>query len=166
VKDLLRENSRAACVLLVLAVFLFDQLTKWLVARTLLIGETVHVVPGLFNLTHWRNRGVAFGLFADMQSPHATSFVIGFSVVAMAVVGFLLWRGPATPVAAAGLALILGGAFGNLVDRLRGGSVVDFLDFYIGSYHWPAFNIADGAIVLGAAALAFEILRRRPSGEN
>lgn len=159
--DFFRRQPRALYLVLAAAVFLLDQTSKWLVARFVLLGETHHIVPGLFNLTHWRNRGAAFGLFADATSPAAQAFLIAFSAAALLLVLLLLWRGPASALAGAGLALIFGGALGNLLDRLRGGSVVDFLDFYLGPHHWPAFNLADGAIVLGAGVLALEVLRGR-----
>ncbi|MFQ5724144.1 MAG: signal peptidase II [Terriglobia bacterium] len=153
-------RSRSLYLLLALAVFLLDQASKALVARTLAAGELRRVLPGFFNLTHTRNPGAAFGLLSNSDSPWAGAFLILFSVAALALVWSLLWRGPAR-LAGVGLGLILGGALGNLFDRLRAGSVVDFLDFHVGGYHWPAFNLADSAIVVGAAALLAEILRSR-----
>lgn len=154
--------SRAFFLLLGGAVFLLDQASKWMVANAMALGEIRRVIPGLFNLTHVRNRGAAFGLLSNYDSPWPAVFLIAFSVAALALVLSLLWRGPA-PLTGVGLALILGGALGNLFDRLRDGSVVDFLDFHLGAYHWPAFNLADSAIVVGAVALVGEVLRsRRP----
>jgi signal peptidase II len=155
------ERVRLFYLLVAAVVVALDQATKWLAARELMLGETRTVLPGLFNLTHWQNRGAAFGLFADATSPATQIFLIAFSLAALALVGWLLWRGPGSRLAGWGLGLILGGALGNLVDRLHRGSVVDFLDFHLGAHHWPAFNLADSAIVLGAGALMVEILWRR-----
>ena len=155
-------SARGAYFLLVVGVFLLDQGSKALVARTLALGETRRVLPGFFNLVHVRNPGAAFGLLSNFDSPWVTAFLVAFSVAALALVLSLLWRGPAR-LAGLGLGLIFGGAVGNLFDRLRAGSVVDFLDFHLGGYHWPAFNLADSAIVLGAAALIAEVLRSRRS---
>lgn len=155
------RHARTAFLFLAGAVFLLDQGTKWLVVRGPALGETRSIIPGLFNLTHVRNRGAAFGLFANFESTWAVVLLIAFSAAAMILVLTLLWRNHAPQQAGWGLALILGGAAGNLVDRLRAGSVVDFLDFHFGPYHWPAFNLADASIVVGATVLIYRVLRRR-----
>jgi len=142
-------------------VFLLDQFSKQAVMQALPLGETRRLLPGLFNLTHLRNRGAAFGLFADVESIVVLVFLVGFSLAALTLVLVLLWRGTASSLSGWGLGLILGGALGNLFDRLRSGSVVDFLDFHLGPYHWPAFNLADSAIVLGAAVLMVEVFYGR-----
>ncbi|MGH9509805.1 MAG: signal peptidase II [Terriglobales bacterium] len=150
--------------LFALLVLLLDQGTKWLVRDRLPLHESISVIPGFFRLTHVQNRGAAFGLFADSPSQWKVALLILFSVVALLVVSRLLWKNShsftATGVA---LALILGGAVGNLWDRLSEGFVVDYLDFNFGSYHWPAFNVADSAIVVGALILVAEILLPRPA---
>lgn len=153
--------ARAFYLLLVGAILLLDQGSKWMVAHSLALGETRRVIPGLFNLTHLQNRGAAFGLFADFSSPWVLGFLIAFSAAVLVLLGTWLWRGPGSRWAGWGLALILGGALGNLFDRLRTGQVVDFLDFHLGAYHWPAFNLADSAIVVGVAVLMGEVLRSR-----
>lgn len=140
---------------------MLDQASKAVVARALAPGASRGVIPGLFNLTHVRNRGGAFGLLANVDGPWVEFFLIGFAAAALALVVGLLWRRPDRLVGAA-LGLILGGALGNLFDRLRAGGVVDFLDFHLRGYHWPAFNLADSAIVLGAATLVVEVFRSRP----
>lgn len=158
--------TRAFYLFLAFAVFLCDQLSKAVVARWLALGETRRIVPGLLNLSHVHNRGAAFGLLANATSPVVLVLLVGFSVAILVLVLSLLWRGPASRLTGWGLGLILGGALGNLLDRLYAGSVVDFLDFHLGSYHWPAFNLADSAIVVGAAVLMTEVLRsRRRAGE-
>ncbi len=155
------RKGRIFYLLLAVVVFLLDQASKAMVVYSLPPGITRRVIPGLFNLTHLRNRGAAFGLFADGNSTVVSAFLIGFSVVALVLVVTLLVRGAVSGLGGWGLGLILGGALGNLFDRLRSGSVVDFLDFHLAGYHWPAFNLADSAIVLGALILMLELLRRR-----
>ncbi len=135
-----------------------DRMTKWLVAQRITEHDSVDVIPGLFRLTHVQNQGAAFGLFSDSPSEWKVAMLILFSVAALAVVTTLLWRnGDALNATAIALSLVFGGALGNLWDRVANGRVIDFLDFYLGSHHWPAFNIADSAIVVGALLLLSEI---------
>ncbi len=137
-----------------------DQATKVWVLKDLALGDRVPVIAGLFNLVHVHNRGAAFGLLSGSHEDFARIFFICTTVVVLAVVGYLLWRLPVGhPRAALGYSLILTGAVGNLLDRLRLGEVVDFLDFYWRTHHWPAFNVADTLVCLGAAALAWAILK-------
>jgi len=159
--------SRGASLMLAAAVFLLDQGAKWLVAGSMRVGEVRSVVPGFFNLTHLHNRGAAFGLFADSDSPAVRALLIAFSLAALALVFYLLWLGVTSRWTGWGLGLILGGALGNLLDRVRAGRVVDFLDFHLAGYHWPAFNLADSAVVIGALLLMVEVLRphRHETGE-
>jgi signal peptidase II len=135
-----------------------DRMTKWLVAQRITLHDSVDVIPGLFRLTHVQNQGAAFGLFSDSPSEWKVAMLILFSVAALAVVTALLWRnGNALNATAIALSLVFGGALGNLWDRIANGRVIDFLDFYVGVHHWPAFNIADSAIVVGALLLLSEI---------
>ena len=152
--------SRSASLMLAAALFLLDQGSKWLVVTSLRLGEVRPVIPGVFNLTHLQNRGAAFGLFANYDPLLVRAALIAFSVAALALVLYLLWRGLNSRWTGWGLGLILGGALGNLFDRVRSGSVVDFLDF--GGYWFP-FNLADSAVVLGALLLMVEVLR--PHGQ-
>ncbi len=145
--------------LIALLVVIFDQLAKWLVATNIGLHDSMSVIPGFFRITHVQNRGAAFGLFSDSPAEWKVGILILFSLMALIVVSMLLWKNShAMTVTGVGLALILGGAVGNLWDRLINGHVVDFLDFYVGGYHWPAFNVADSAIVIGALLLVAEIL--------
>lgn len=145
--------------LIAAAVILLDRVTKLLVISHIPVAHEVSIIPGLFQLSHWENTGAAFSIFADSSSPWRTAGLIGFSVVACAVVCYLLWkRGNTLDLIAISLCLILGGALGNLWDRLMQGTVTDFLDFYIGNHHWPPFNFADSAIVVGAILLMARIL--------
>jgi|ERR1051326_2403402 signal peptidase II len=147
--------------LIAVAVFFFDRMTKLLVIHNILLEDTVSVIPGFFRLTHLENPGAAFSLFAESPSPFKTGLLIAISVAALAVVALLLWmRRKVFNATTIALALIMGGALGNLWDRLSDGKVTDFLDFYIGIHHWPPFNVADSAIVVGALLLMFRMLRK------
>jgi signal peptidase II len=145
--------------LIALFVLLLDRATKWVIARNIVLHGSIQVIPNFFRITHVENRGAAFGLFADSPSQWKIGMLVLFSVVALVIVSTLLWRNSHTmSTTGVGLSLILGGALGNLWDRLLSGKVVDFLLLYVGQYQWPAFNVADSAIVIGAGLLVFEIL--------
>ncbi len=151
--------ARKVHFLIAILVLLLDRATKLAVARNISLHDTIQVIPGFFRLTHVENRGAAFGLFADSPSEWKITMLVLFSIVALAIVSVLLWRNShSMPTTGIGLALILGGAVGNLWDRLVSGKVVDFLLFYVGQHQWPAFNVADSAIVVGAGLLVVEIL--------
>src|SRR5213079_3631494 len=146
-------------LLIALGVLLLDRFTKRLVARDISLHDSITVIKRVFYITHVENRGAAFGLFADSPSEWKIGLLVLFSIVALVIVSALLWRNShSMSTTGVGLALILGGALGNLWDRLVSGRVVDFLLFYVGQYQWPAFNVADSAIVIGAGLLVFEIL--------
>jgi signal peptidase II len=154
-----RHAMRKYYFLVAVLVVLLDRGTKWLVAQKINLHDSIPVIPGFFSLTHVQNRGAAFGLFDDSPTQWKIGVLIIFSIVALVVVATLLWKNShAMSATGMGLALVLGGAIGNLWDRLFAGRVVDFLLFYIGSYHWPAFNVADTAIVCGAILLVAEIV--------
>jgi signal peptidase II len=141
------------------AIVVADQLVKWLALSRLRPGEPV-AVTGFFNLVLVFNRGAAFSFLADApgwQQP----FFAAVALAAAIVVSWLLWRHPARRLLCAGLALVLGGALGNLWDRVAYGHVVDFLDFHALGWHWPAFNVADSAISVGAAILIVEGFLRK-----
>ncbi len=145
-------------IMIAVLVVALDRFTKWLVSQRISLHDSVDVIPGLFRLTHVQNQGAAFGLFAESPSEWKVAMLILFSVAALAVVSALLWKnGNAMNATAIALSLVFGGALGNLWDRVASGRVIDFLDFYIGSHHWPAFNVADSAIVVGALLLLSEI---------
>jgi signal peptidase II len=145
--------------LIALLVVALDRLTKWTIAHRLSLYDSVTVIPGFFRIIHIENRGAAFGLFADSSSEWKVALLILFSLIALLIVSALLWKtSRRLSTTGVGLALILGGAIGNLWDRLVSGRVVDFLLLYVGQYQWPAFNLADSAIVIGAGLLVFEIL--------
>ena len=144
----------AAAAVIVLA----DQLTKWLILERFAPGERVELTS-FFNLVLVFNKGAAFSFLAAAQG-WQTPVLAAFAFGAALVVSVLLVRSPERRMLCAGLALILGGALGNLVDRLRFGHVVDFLDLHAAGWHWPAFNVADSAITVGAALLILDGFRR------
>src|SRR6476660_5531839 len=147
-------------LLIALAVLLLDRITKWVIAQTIPLEDAINIIPGFFRLTHLENTGAAFSLFADSSSPFRTTLLIAFSVAALSVVSVLLWKDRRVfHSGTLALSLILGGAVGNLWDRIANGKVTDFLDFYVGIHHWPPFNIADSAIVVGALLLFMRMLR-------
>ena len=136
------------------AIVLADQLTKWLMLARFAPGERLELT-GFFNLVLVFNKGAAFSFLAAAQG-WQTPLLAAFALGAAVVVSVLIVRSPERRLLCAGLALILGGALGNLVDRLRIGCVVDFLDFHAMGWHWPAFNVADSAISIGAVILILE----------
>src|SRR5215472_7647033 len=140
--------------LIAFVIVLLDRLTKLAVERRIAIHDGIQIIPGFFRITHLENRGAAFGLFADSPSQWKVALLVLFSVAALVVVSTLLWKNSHSLTSTGvGLSLILGGAIGNLWDRLAAGHVTDFLLFYLGPYEWPAFNVADSSIVIGAALL-------------
>jgi len=154
-------------LLIAIIVLLLDRIAKWAVASNIALHDSIVVIPGFFRLTHVQNTGAAFGLFADSSAQWKVGALVSFSILALVVVSALLWKnGHSFSTTTIGLSLILGGAMGNLWDRMMSGRVVDFLDFYVGSYHWPAFNIADSAIVIGALLLISEIFFTKSAGET
>lgn len=155
----LPHSKRKYYFLIALGVLLLDQLSKWLVMQKISLHDTIPILPGLFSISHLENQGAAFGLFADSAWQWKAAALILFSLLALSVVSVLLWRnGHRFSYGSLALALILGGAVGNLWDRIFEGHVVDFLHFYIGVHQWPDFNVADSAIVIGAILLVGEIL--------
>ncbi|PLZ01205.1 signal peptidase II [Burkholderia sp. WAC0059] len=141
-----------------LVVILCDQLTKIAIAKVFSYGEG-RVVTSFFNLVLVYNRGAAFSFLATADGWQRWAFT-ALGVIAALVIGFLLKRHATQRLFCTALALILGGALGNVLDRLMYGHVIDFLDFHAGRMHWPAFNVADSAITIGAVLLVFDELRR------
>ena len=149
-----------------ITIVVFDQLTKTYIANTMRLHESIPIIPGYFSLTYIRNPGAAFGILATSSSGFRLVF---FVITSLFAIGLLVtiflrlqsgdWWGQLT------VSSIFGGAIGNLIDRLQFGEVIDFLDFYINGYHWPAFNVADTAISLGVCSLfiLFAFDKRKPS---
>ena len=140
-------------------IFVLDQFTKWLVIQYIDMGRHIEVIPGVFDLVHTKNRGAAFGMFHD-ASP--TFRLIFFGLVTIACLTLLFYWLATTPLSDKYhrfcLSLILGGAFGNLLDRTLFGQVTDFADFYYEDYHWPAFNIADSGITVGVTLIFLKLM--------
>jgi signal peptidase II len=143
-------------------VVIFDQISKLLILENLPLFHSTTVIPGFFNITHILNPGGAFGFMAHQDSSLRNLFFLLASSIAICFIYYFYKNISKTqPLLASGIALIFGGAIGNLIDRIRFGKVVDFLDFYIGSYHWPAFNIADSAITVGITVFVYHLLFRK-----
>jgi signal peptidase II len=153
------SRRRIAAFLVALGVFALDRWSKWMIDTHLGAYDTKTVIPGFFNLVHSQNPGVAFGMFADIASSARTPILLGLSTIAVTLLAGMLWRIDRldTP-SATGLALIFGGAMGNVFDRVRVGSVTDFLDFYAGTYHWYTFNVADTSVCTGAGLLILSMI--------
>ncbi|HOI74326.1 MAG TPA: signal peptidase II [Syntrophales bacterium] len=153
-------RKQAPLLAIVILVVLADQVTKAWVTTAMNLHESIQVIPGLFSITYVRNPGAAFGFLAGASPLVRLTFFIAVTLLAIGLILYSLfkdrfiqasWRIP--------LVLILSGALGNLADRVRFGEVIDFLDFYIGSAHWPAFNVADSAITVGAVLLTILAFR-------
>ncbi len=153
------KHARGFHLLVALAVLVLDRLTKWLIASHLSLHDGITVIPDFFRIVHVENPGAAFGLFAEASDQGRLTLLILFSLLALVIVGVLLWKNShIVSKTGTALALILGGALGNLWDRVIAGHVTDFLEFHIGSYYWPSFNVADSAIVVGAILLVIDML--------
>ncbi len=151
---------RAAYLLVSLAVLVLDQWTKGIITRSFDVHQSRTVIAGLFDITYVRNSGAAFGLFASFDSSVKAILLNSVAVLVFLVVSAYALRSPHKSIRLQlGFALILGGAVGNLLDRVRFGYVVDFLDFSISGHHWPAFNLADSAICIGVGLLFLDMLR-------
>ena len=155
-----RPARKQTYLILALAVLVLDQWTKWWVEANLALHRPHEVIPGFLNLTHVANRGVAFGLFSGIDSPLRTTVLTVLGLAALGVVAFYYARvDSAQRLLLTALALILGGAVGNLTDRVLAGSVTDFIDAYLGSYHWHTFNVADSAITIGVGLILWDSFR-------
>ena len=163
----LKLQGRFPYLMLVAVTLVLDRWTKLLIQKRFDLNESISVIDGFFNITYVRNTGVAFGIFSSISSPAKSVLLSVFTAFAAADVITYSVRSPArNRLLQVALSLILGGALGNLYDRLSYGYVVDFLEFYAGSYHWPSFNVADSAISTGVALLALEIIRSEVPGRS
>ncbi|MFZ5868351.1 MAG: signal peptidase II [Thermodesulfobacteriota bacterium] len=146
-----------------LAVVVLDQATKALVAAAIPLHSGFEVIPGYLDLVHVRNPGAAFGMMAGLNPWFRILFFPLVSLAAMAVILWIMLTAVEIPLdLLAGYGLFLGGIVGNLVDRARFFAVVDFIDVHVGSYHWPAFNVADSALCVGTALFFYHFLLRKP----
>ena len=144
-----------------------DQLTKYVVMKSLRMYDSVTVIPGFFNLTYVRNKGAAFGILSGNHGIWRIVFFVVVTLVAVAAI-FSMIRKTSERLSLWAFSLIAGGAIGNLIDRIRFGEVVDFIEWYARSYHWPTFNVADSAISVGVGLLVIEMLffSKAGPGEN
>ena len=156
-----RTDRRIYLLLVAAVVILLDRLSKLWIVHHVLPGAAIPVIPHVFRITHVLNTGAAFSMFAESASPATVrNGLIAFSVFAVLVIAVMLYRtGRTITLSSLAFALILGGAIGNLYDRIRLSYVVDFLEVHIVHYHWPDFNLADSAIVIGACLLMLEIFQ-------
>jgi signal peptidase II len=162
----MKAAARTAGVIGIIgAVVLLDRVTKLYIRAKFSAWDSLPVIPGIFNIVHSENPGAAFGMMAE-SGPWHSILLVGVSVAVMGVIGFMLWKPQAgglhpTVLSQSALALVFGGALGNLWDRLFRGTVTDFLQVFIGSYEFPSFNAADSAITIGACLLIIDMWRTR-----
>lgn len=143
-------------------IIILDQFTKHHIQKALRLNESIVVIDDFFSLTYIRNPGAAFGFFANQTAQFRSVFFLSVSAVALTLLIFFFLQAPKEDLSALiAISLLFGGAVGNLLDRLRMGEVVDFLDFYIGQFHWPAFNVADSAITIGISLLMFNLFLQK-----
>ena len=151
-------DRRVAGYALAAGVFALDRLTKWIVETRVGIFDTYRIIPGFFDIVHSQNKGVAFGIFNDAGPEWRTTLLVALSLAAVAVLALMVWKTHRDRLTMYGLSLALGGAAGNVYDRAMWGRVTDFLEFYIGRWHWPTFNAADTAISIGAGLVLLDAL--------
>ena len=159
-------NLRLVALAIAAAVFVLDRATKRWIEATVSLWDSFQVIPGLFDIVHTKNKGAAFGMFAEGDNQLRTILLIGVSVGVLLFISYLLLRPgrggfSASAVTTIGLALVLGGALGNIYDRVLHGEVTDFLEFYSGTWRFAAFNVADSAISVGAGLLILDMWRTR-----
>jgi signal peptidase II len=157
---------RTLALAIALSIVVLDRITKIAIERTVTLWDSHNVIPGFFDIVHAQNKGAAFGIFNDSDSSLRTFLLIGVSLAVMIFVSVLLFRPAkagfsASRLTTVALSLVLGGAVGNLWDRASTGMVTDFLEFYLGTWRFAAFNVADSAITVGAALLLIDIWRNR-----
>jgi signal peptidase II len=140
------------------ALIILDQYSKVMVVNHIHLYDSITIIDNFFSLTHIRNPGVAFGLFASLKLEYKALIFVGISTVAIIAILVIFHQTPVEKTRVHyGLILIFSGAVGNLIDRIHYKEVVDFLDFYVGKYHWPAFNVADACITIGVGVMIFDL---------
>jgi signal peptidase II len=156
------KKQYALTCMILCPVLLVDQLTKWCVDSVMSPGDSLRVIEGLFNITYVRNPGAAFGFLSTTSPEFRYIFFLAVTGIAISLIlYFIVTSEKEHALLVTSLSLILSGAIGNGIDRIRFGEVIDFLDMYVGAYHWPAFNVADSAISIGAILLVFDMLQTR-----
>jgi signal peptidase II len=155
-------NARARAAVIIAAVVLLDRVTKLYIRAHVSPWDTYPVIPKFFNIVHTENPGAAFGMLADSPGEWRGFLLVGISLAVMVAIAFMLWRAPLSRATSQwGLSLVFGGALGNVWDRMFRGMVTDFLQFFFGSYEFPAFNAADSAITIGAGLLLIDLWKTR-----
>jgi signal peptidase II len=159
-KELIKKYRILIWVSFIIVVL--DQWTKWLVLSNMGLYDSFPIIPNFFSLTHIHNTGGAFGFMAN-QAPLIRQILFhGVSLISLGVIVYFYHKSPVEyPFLLTSLSLIFGGAVGNLIDRFRIGEVVDFLDVYIGTWHWPAFNVADSAVSVGVVVLMYYMIIKK-----
>lgn len=161
-----RTGTAALFGSVAITVLFLDLVTKYLIGNFMQLGTRVELVPGLLDLVHARNPGAAFGLMSRSPWEFRSVFLVAVSVAALIVILWLVVSaGGNSRLLVAGYGFFFGGALGNLVDRVRHGEVIDFLDFYLGSFHWPAFNVADSALCVGAGLFVLQLILEKRKSE-
>ena len=156
-------NGRLRSVAIIFGVVILDRITKIYIQRNFSPWDIKPVIAGFFNIVHAENPGAAFGFLSDSHSEYRGIFLVGVSLAVMAIIGTMLFRPSVkkSPLLEIALALVFGGAAGNMYDRLFYGKVTDFLQFFFGSYEFPSFNAADSAITIGACLLLLDLWKNR-----
>ena len=159
-------NRRLRPALIILAVAALDRISKLYIRASVSPWDMIPVIPGFFNIVHAENPGAAFSVLADAPEFWRATLLVGVSVVVMGIIGVMLWRLPAAAgvLMSTPLALVFGGALGNVWDRIFRGTVTDFVQLFFGSYEFPSFNVADSAITIGATLLVVDLWRGRSAG--
>lgn len=156
-------SPRTQAAAIALGVFVLDRVTKMWVEAKVSLYDTIVVIPDVFNIVYTRNRGAAFGILSTAPESVRLTVLVGIAGVVLGLIGWMLWQatrpGQVAPwVQRMALSLVLGGAVGNLWDRVAAGSVTDFLQVFLGSYEWPSFNVADSGISVGAVLMAIDLI--------
>ncbi len=158
------QKKNIAFLLTVALLLVLDQVTKYFIHAGMTLHESIPVIPGFFSITYIRNPGAAFGFLAGASPTFRYVFFIGITVAAIGLIlHYLRTYAAGDQLLTISLGMILSGAIGNLIDRVRFGEVIDFLDVYLGTTHWPAFNVADSAISVGAFILFIHLIRQKKS---
>lgn len=156
-------TPRAQAVAIALFVFLLDRATKVWIEAKVSVYDTIVVIPDVFNIVYTRNRGAAFGMLSNAPETIRLTVLVGFATLILGLIGWMLWQATRPKeigswINRLALSLVLGGAVGNLWDRIVRGSVTDFLQVFLSSYEWPSFNVADMGISIGASLMALDLL--------
>lgn len=161
---MIRFNQKYTLMLIIAPIVVFlDQVTKILILKLVPLHTTKTVIPGFLDITHIQNPGVAFGVFSQQPSDMKQVLLMAVSFLAVCLIFYFYHKSVHESRAMmSAFALIFGGAVGNLIDRVRIGQVIDFIDVYLHDMHWPAFNVADSAISVGVAVLLFFVIFKKP----